>query len=122
MITQGITGKAGKFHTEQCMLYGSHFVGGVTPGKGGQEILGLPVFDTVEEAKKATHCDATMIFVPAPYAADAIIEAEDAGVPLIICITEGIPVRDMVEVSRIMRESKMQPSDRTELSRRHHAG
>ncbi len=106
VITQGITGQAGKFHTEQCMLYGSHFVGGVTPGKGGQEVLGLPVFDTVHEAKKATDCDATMIFVPAPYAADAILEAEDAGVALIICITEGIPVRDMLEVSRIMRASK----------------
>ena len=106
VITQGITGQAGKFHTEQCMKYGSQFVGGVTPGKGGQEILGLSVFDTVEEAKKATHCDATMIFVPAPYAADAIIEAEDAGIPLIICITEGIPIRDMLEVSRIMRDSK----------------
>lgn len=106
VITQGITGQAGKFHTEQCMLYGSHFVGGVTPGKGGQEILGLPVFDTVLEAKKSTHCDATVIYVPAPYAADAIIEAEDAKVPLIICITEGIPVRDMLEVSRIMRASK----------------
>jgi succinyl-CoA synthetase alpha subunit len=106
VITQGITGQAGKFHTEQCMLYGSQFVGGVTPGKGGQEIFGLPVFDTVEEAVKATKCDATMIFVPAPYAADAIIEAEDAGIPLIVCITEGIPVRDMLEVSRIMRSSK----------------
>ncbi len=106
VITQGITGQAGKFHTEQCLLYGSRFVGGVTPGKGEQEILGLPVFDTVEEARKATQCDATMIFVPAPYAADAIIEAEDAGVPLIICITEGIPVRDMLEVSRIMRHSQ----------------
>ncbi len=106
VITQGITGQAGKFHTEQCIEYGSHFVGGVTPGKGGQEILGLPVFDTVLEAKKATQCDATMIFVPAPYAADAIIEAEDAGIALIVCITEGIPIRDMIEVSRIMRASK----------------
>lgn len=106
VITQGITGQAGKFHTEQCMLYGSNFVGGVTPGKGGQEIYGLPVFDTVEEAKESTGCDATMIFVPAPYAADAIIEAEDAGIKLIVCITEGIPVRDMLEVSRIMRNSK----------------
>ncbi len=106
VITQGITGQAGKFHTEQCMLYGSQFVGGVTPGKGGQEIFGLPVFDTAEEAVKATKCDATMIFVPAPYAADAIIEAEDAGIPLIVCITEGIPVRDMLEVSRIMRNSR----------------
>src|SRR6187455_3324598 len=90
VITQGITGKAGRFHTEQCMAYGSHFVGGVTPGKGGQEVLGLPIFDTVAEAKAATHCDATMIFVPAPYAAEAILEAEEAGIPLIICITEGI--------------------------------
>jgi succinyl-CoA synthetase alpha subunit len=106
VITQGITGQAGKFHTEQCLLYGSNFVGGVTPGKGGQDILGLPVFDTVHEAKKATDCDATVIYVPAPYAADAIIEAEDAGIPLIICITEGIPIRDMLEVSRLMRASK----------------
>lgn len=106
VITQGITGQSGKFHTEQCLLYGSQFVGGVTPGKGGEEILNLPVFDTVYEAKKETNCDATMIFVPAPYAADAILEAEDAGIALIICITEGIPVRDMLEVSRIMRASK----------------
>ncbi len=105
-MTQGITGSAGKFHTEQCLLYGSQFVGGVTPGKGGQEVLGLPVFDTVYEAQKALHCDASIIFVPAPYAADAILEAEDAGIPLIICITEGIPVRDMLEVSRILRSSK----------------
>lgn len=106
VITQGISGKAGKFHTEQCLLYGSQFVGGVTPGKGGQEILGIPVFDTVYEAKKTTGCDASVIFVPAPYAADAILEAEDAGIPLIVCITEGIPVRDMLEVSRVMRHSK----------------
>jgi len=97
VITQGITGKAGSFHTEQCMAYGTHFVGGVTPGKGGQIHLGLPVFDTVYEAKKATDCDATMIFVPAPYAAEAILEAEEAGVPLIVCITEGIPIRDMLD-------------------------
>ena len=106
VITQGISGKAGRFHTEQCLLYGSQFVGGVTPGKGGQEILGIPVFDTVYEAKKMTHCDASVIFVPAPYAADAILEAEDAGIPLIVCITEGIPVRDMLEVGRVMRASK----------------
>lgn len=106
VITQGISGKAGRFHTEQCLLYGSNFVGGVTPGKGGQEILGIPVFDTVYEAKKKTQCDATVIFVPAPYAADSILEAEDAGIPLIVCITEGIPVRDMLEVSRVMRSSK----------------
>jgi succinyl-CoA synthetase alpha subunit len=106
VITQGISGKAGRFHTEQCMLYGSHFVGGVTPGKGGNQVLGLPVFDTVYEACKAVKPDVTMIFVPAPFAANAILEAEDARIELIVCITEGIPVRDMVEVSRVMRSSK----------------
>lgn len=106
VITQGITGKAGRFHTEQCIAYGTHFVGGVTPGKGGETFLELPVFDTVKEAREKTNCDATMIFVPAPYAAEAIIEAENAGVPLIVCITEGIPIRDMLEVSQIMRQSK----------------
>ncbi len=105
IITQGITGKAGSFHTEQGMEYGSNYVGGVTPGKGGQTALGLPVFDTVYEAKLAVHPDVSLIFVPAPYAANAILEAEDAGIELIICITEGIPVRDMVEVSRVMRQS-----------------
>jgi succinyl-CoA synthetase alpha subunit len=105
VITQGITGKAGRFHTEQCLEYGTTFVGGVTPGKGGQSILGLPIFDTVAEAKRATQCTATMIFVPAPFAADAIIEAEAAAIPLIVCITEGIPIRDMLEVSQIMRHS-----------------
>lgn len=106
IITQGITGKAGKFHTEQCIAYGSRFVGGVTPSKGGQGIFGLPIFDTVLEAKEATGCDASLIFVPAPYAAEAILEAEDAGIPLIVCITEGIPVQDMLEVTRVMRASK----------------
>ncbi len=106
IITQGISGKAGRFHTEQGLAYGSEFVGGVTPGKGGQEILDLPVFNTVYEARKVTKCDASMIFVPAPFAADAILEAEDAGVSLIICITEGIPVRDMLEVSQVLRNSK----------------
>lgn len=106
IITQGITGQAGRFHTEQCIQYGSKFVGGVTPGKGGDKVLNLPVFDTVYEAKKAVKPDASVIFVPAPYAADAILEAEDAGIPLIVCITEGIPIRDMLEVSRVMRDSK----------------
>jgi len=106
VICQGITGKAGHFHTEQCKEYGTQIVGGVTPGKGGQETLGVPVFDTVYEARKETDCDATMIFVPAPFAAEAILEAEDAGIPLIICITEGIPVRDMLEVSQVMRHSQ----------------
>lgn len=106
VITQGISGKSGRFHTEQGLEYGSKFVGGVTPGKGGQEVLGLPIFDTVYEARQKTGCDASVIFVPAPFAADAILEAEDAGIPLIICITEGIPVRDMLEVSRVMRNSR----------------
>src|SRR5579872_5899197 len=102
VIVQGITGQAGKFHAEQCKEYGTEMVGGVTPGKGGQEILGLPVFDTVWEAKKRAQPDASLIFVPAPYAADAILEAEDAGIPLIVCITEGIPIRDMLEVKRVI--------------------
>ena len=106
VITQGITGKAGSFHTEQCIEYGSCFVGGVTPWKGGQTFLGLPVFDTVKEARKATNCDASMIFVPPPFAAESIIEAEEAGIPLIVCITEGIPIKDMLEVSQVMRRSK----------------
>lgn len=106
VITQGITGKAGSFHTEQCIAYGTRFVGGVTPGKGGQHLFNHPIFDTVADARMATDCDASMIFVPAPYAAEAILEAEEAGVPLIICITEGIPVRDMFEVSKVMRSSR----------------
>lgn len=106
VIVQGITGQAGRFHAEQCKEYGTLVLGGVTPGKGGTEVLGVPVFDTVWEAKRAVHPDATMIFVPAPFAADAILEAEDAGIPLIVCITEGIPVRDMLEVKRVMNASK----------------
>lgn len=106
LIVQGITGQAGRFHAEQCQAYGTHLVGGVTPGKGGTEILNVPVFDTVWEAKQAVHPDASLIFVPAPYAADAILEAEEAGIGLIICITEGVPVRDMLEVKRVMNQSK----------------
>lgn len=106
VITQGLTGKAGAFHTQQGMEYGSKYVGGVTPGKGGQTFLQLPIFDTVREAKKATNCDASLIFVPAPFAADAILEAEDAGIAIIVCITEGIPVRDMLEVSHVLKNSK----------------
>lgn len=105
VITQGLTGKAGTFHTQQGMDYGSTYVGGVTPGKGGTEHLGLPVFDTVKEAKQYTQCTASLIFVPPPFAAEAILEAEDAGVELIVCITEGIPVRDMLEVSERMKYS-----------------
>lgn len=106
IITQGITGKAGRFHTEQGMQYAPTYVGGVTPGKGGSEVLGLPVFDTVWEAKQATDCNASLIFVPAPFAADAILEAEEAEIPLIVCITEGIPVHDMLKVSQVMRNSQ----------------
>ena len=106
VITQGITGNAGSFHTEQGMEYGSMYVGGVTPGKGGTEHLGLPVFDTVADSVKSVQPDASLIFVPPPFAAEAILEAEDSNIPLIVCITEGIPIRDMIEVSRVMRESK----------------
>lgn len=106
LITQGITGKAGCFHTEQCLAYGTLCLGGVTPGKGGEAILGLPIFDTVREAKEATGCTATMIFVPPPHAAEAILEAEASAIPLIVCITEGIPIRDMLLVKRVMKESK----------------
>lgn len=105
VITQGITGKAGRFHTEQCKNYGSNFVGGVTPGKGGEEVLGLPVFDTVHEAVQETKANASMIFVPPPFAKDAILEAFEAGIELIVCITEGIPTRDMLEVAPIFRSS-----------------
>lgn len=105
VITQGITGKSGQFHTKACLDYGTHFVGGVTPGKGGGKTLNLPIFDTVAEAKAATGCDATMIFVPPPAAADSILEAEAAGIKLIVCITEGIPTRDMMEVAQRMKTS-----------------
>ncbi len=107
VICQGITGKAGSFHSHQCHEYGTKLVGGVTPGKGGQLFEeSVPIYDSVLEAKKATDCDVSMIFVPAPFAADAILEAEDAGIGLIVCITEGIPVHDMLEVKRVMQQSK----------------
>lgn len=105
VICQGITGSAGLFHTNGCAQYGTKMVGGVTPGKGGQTAGGLPVFDTVEEAVKQTGADATMIFVPPPFAADAILEAVDAGIRVIAAITEGVPVLDMVEVYRRVRAS-----------------
>jgi succinyl-CoA synthetase alpha subunit len=106
VICQGFTGKNGTFHSEQAIAYGTKMVGGVSPGKGGSTHLGLPVFDTVAEARAATGCDASVIYVPPPGAADAICEAIDAEIALIVCITEGIPVLDMVKVKRALCGSK----------------
>lgn len=103
VLCQGITGAAGRFHTRGCLDYGTQMVGGVTPGKGGQIVEGLPVFDTVEAAVAQTGADATMIFVPAPYTADAIYEALDAGIQVIVAITEGVPALDMVDVYQKVR-------------------
>ncbi len=105
VICQGITGNQGSFHTEQCIEYGTKIVGGVTPGRGGQEHLGVPVFNTVRDAVAATGADVSMIYVPPPFAADAILEAADAGVGLIVCITEGIPVNDMIKVKSALRDN-----------------
>ncbi len=102
VICQGFTGAQGTFHSEQAIAYGTRMVGGVTPGKGGATHLGLPVFDTVRQAVRETGAEASVIYVPAPFAADAIMEAVEAGVPLIVCITEGIPVMDMVKVKRAL--------------------
>lgn len=102
LIVQGITGKEGEFHALGCRDYGTRVVGGVTPGKGGREVDGIPVFDSVAEAREATGADATMIFVPPPFAADAVMEAAAAGVGLVVCITEGIPVRDMLKVQEFL--------------------
>jgi succinyl-CoA synthetase alpha subunit len=106
VLCQGITGSQGTFHSEQAIAYGTKMVGGVTPGKGGTRHLDLPVFDTVHEARARTGCDASVIYVPPPFAADAILEAVDAGIPLVACITEGIPVLDMVRVKRALTGTK----------------
>ena len=106
VIVQGITGATGQFHARMCREYGTQVVGGVTPGKGGTDFEGFPVFDTVEQAVKATGADTTLIFVPPPFAADAIMEAADAGMPLAICITEGIPTLDMVRCMQFLRGKK----------------
>jgi succinyl-CoA synthetase alpha subunit len=105
VICQGFTGKQGTFHSEQALAYGTQLVGGVTPGRGGQTHLDLPVFDTVHDAVAQTGATASMIYVPAPYAADAILEAFDAGIQIIVCITEHIPVQDMIKVKAAMRGS-----------------
>ena len=106
VICQGFTGTHGTFHSEQALKYGTNLVGGVTPKKGGQKHLGLPVFNSVEEAKKITDAEATMIYVPPKFAADAIIEAIDSDINLIVCITEGIPVIDMIKVKQVLKKSK----------------
>src|SRR3990167_2669643 len=106
VICQGLTGAQGTFHSEQAIAFGTKMVGGVTPGKGGSTHISLPVFDTVDEAVRATGADASVIYVPPAFAADSILEAIDAGVPLVICITEGIPVADMIQVKRALSGSK----------------
>jgi len=104
VICQGLTGRQGTFHTEQCLAYGTKVVAGVTPGRGGSEHLGLPVYNTMRDAAAATGATVSMIYVPAPFAADAILEAADAGIELIVCITEGVPVLDMVRVKAVLRD------------------
>jgi succinyl-CoA synthetase alpha subunit len=106
VLTQGITGATGQIHTRACRQYGTQMVGGVVPGKGGTDFEGIPIFDTVEQARRATGANASVIYVPPPFAADAILEAVAAGVELVICITEGVPVLDMVKVKRYLRGSQ----------------
>ena len=106
VLVQGITGREGSFHARQCMAYGTQVVGGVTPGRGGEKFEGVPIFHTAAEATKETGANASIIFVPAPFAADAVLEAADAGIELIVCITEGIPTLDMVQVDRYLQGKK----------------
>jgi succinyl-CoA synthetase alpha subunit len=106
VVVQGLTGREGSFHAQQMLEYGTKVVAGVTPGKGGTEHLGVPIFNTVADAVRVTKANASIIFVPPPYAADAILEAADAGLPLVICITEGIPTLDMVRVAAALKDSK----------------
>src|ERR1044071_4684646 len=103
VLTQGITGSTGQFHTRACKEYGTQMVAGVTPGKGGSDFEAIPIFDTVAQAVAATGANASVIYVPPPFAADAIMEATDAGIPLIVCITEGIPVVDMVKAWKFLK-------------------
>ena len=105
VIVQGITGRDGAFHTSKMKAYGTKVVGGISPGKGGNEVEGVPVFNTVEEAAKVTGANASVIFVPAPFAADAILEASYAGIELVVCITEGVPVQDMIKVTPILKQN-----------------
>jgi len=104
LVVQGMTGKEGSFHTAQCVAYGTNVVAGVTPGKGGQDVDGIPVFNTVRDAVDRTGANVSLIFVPAPFAADAVMESASAGIPLVVCITEGIPVRDMLKVIRFLKD------------------
>jgi succinyl-CoA synthetase alpha subunit len=105
LIVQGITGREGEFHTKQMLAYGTHIVGGMTPGRGGEKVLGVPVFDTLEQAAEKTGANTSIIYVPARGCADAILEAADAGIALVVCITEGVPVLDMMRVARRLAES-----------------
>ena len=105
VICQGFTGRQGTFHSEQSIQYGTNLVGGVTPGKGGQSHLNLPVFNSVKEAKKETNADATVIYVPPKFAADSILEASNAGINIIVCITEGIPILEMLEVKKEIKKN-----------------